>query len=800
MNFLFRLKLTLLTTLVVCLAGVVRPQYPRPPPPHADHRYGPPPPPPHHHHPYHGQEEEHHEAQCALVVPGLPGKSAAGDRYANLKYVPDETCITYEAVDAAFSAAKSKLRLPSTKSRTLTERDIDLLGKVIVETTRNLANQYGLPADVISNGLPLIDTSKTAIDQFCPSFLKKEESKCTAERYRQYNGLCNNLEHPYWGAALTAFRRMIPADYADGISKPRISANGKDLPTTRHISAVHHHDMGYHDHAVTVFLISWGQAIDHDMTFTADTKDPVTDTDPLCCDVPENKRNEECYPVEIPAKDPFYALFRRRCMEFVRSASSLKGECKLGPRSHLNLISSVIDANFIYGSDKETADGLRTLKGGLLKSTPMFREHGLKDLLPLKLENPDDGCIRATPDTYCFMAGDPRVNEQLVLSVTHTLLMREHNRIAQELSVINPHWDDEIIYQETRHIMAALIQQITYNEFLPMVLGKDLMESNKLILERDGYWNGYNDQVDPSLPASFGAAAFRFGHSLLPSAVERWSTTHKYIGAQRLSQMLRQPYDLYKGGYCDQYVSGLMNQVSQAMDGSMSQEVTNHLFQDSGKNWGLDLAALNMQRGRDHGIPSYNAFREHCGLKRANSWRDLSDAFTNDTLKHFTSIYDSPDDIDLWTAGVSERALTGSMVGPVFGCIIGQSFRDLRAGDRFWHENPKQPSSFTLEQLQEIRKVRLARIVCDNSDDIESAQVYVMVLPDPEINPRVSCKSSVLPRMDLSKWKDKETKYPAAAQPPAGRPHHHHRPDYNRRPPPPPPGHHLGYRPYESDP
>lgn len=56
----------------------------------------------------------------------------------------------------------------------------------------------------------------------------------------------------------------------------------------------------------------------------------MTDTDPLCCDVPENKRNEECYPVEIPAKDPFYALFRRRCMEFVRSASSLKGECKLG--------------------------------------------------------------------------------------------------------------------------------------------------------------------------------------------------------------------------------------------------------------------------------------------------------------------------------------------------------------------------------------------------------------------------------------------------------------------------------------
>lgn len=77
----------------------------------------------------------------------------------------------------------------------------------------------------------------------------------------------------------------------------------------------------------------------------------------------------------------------------------------IGPRSHLNLISSVLDANWVYGSDKETADRLRAFEGGLLKSTPLFREHGLKDLLPLKLDNPDDGCIRATPDTYCFLAG-----------------------------------------------------------------------------------------------------------------------------------------------------------------------------------------------------------------------------------------------------------------------------------------------------------------------------------------------------------------------------------------------------------
>ena len=82
-------------------------------------------------------------------------------------------------------------------------------------------------------------------------------------------------------------------------------------------------------------------------------------------------------------------------------------------------------------------------------------------------------------------------------------------------------------------------------------------------------------------------------------------------------------------------------------------------------------------------------------MKSARRWNDLSGSFANDTLKHFSDIYESPDDVDLWTAGVSERPTPGSMVGPVFGCIIGETFKNLRLGDRFWHENSGQPSSFT---------------------------------------------------------------------------------------------------------
>ncbi|XP_046675138.1 chorion peroxidase-like [Homalodisca vitripennis] len=126
----------------------------------------------------------------------------------------------------------------------------------------------------------------------------------------------------------------------------------------------------------------------------------------------------------------------------------------------------------------------------------------------------------------------------------------------------------------------------------------------------------------------------------------------------------------------------------------------------------------------------------------------------NTTINRYTTIYESPADVDLWSGGVSERPLPGSMIGPTFGCIIATQFSYARRGDRFWYELPNQPSSFTPEQLQEIRKVKLARVICDNTDLIDTIQVYPMVLADHEINPRVPCRSGVLPSLDLTKWAD----------------------------------------------
>ncbi len=260
--------------------------------------------------------------------------------------------------------------------------------------------------------------------------------------------MCNNLKHPHWGASKNGHHRFLPPDFSDGVSAPRRAASGRELPSARKVSATVHNDHGFHDHAVTVLLVAWGQFIDHDITLTAETRDPRTRKTPKCC---EGNAHPNCLPIEIPHGDPFFAKHEQRCMNFVRSPAGLRYNCRLGTRDSFNEISSPIDAGTVYSNDEETLKTLRSFKGGRLKMLPVFEDFGMKDLLPLKLEDPDEGCIRPSEDVYCFLAGDLRVNEQTVLAVVHTLFVREHNRMADALAKVNPHWNDETLFQVPKY-------------------------------------------------------------------------------------------------------------------------------------------------------------------------------------------------------------------------------------------------------------------------------------------------------------------------------------------------------------
>lgn len=188
----------------------------------------------------------------------------------------------------------------------------------------------------------------------------------------------------------------------------------------------------------------------------------------------------------------------------------------------------------------------------------------------------------------------------------------------------------------------------------------------------------------------------------------------------------------------------------------MASELTNHLFQHSSLPFGLDLAAINIQRGRDHGIAPYVSWREPCGLTPIIDWRDLETVMSLDTIRRFRTLYEHVVDIDLFSGGLAERPVRGGIVGPVFACIIAQQFSNLRKGDRFWYESSDRNAGFTPLQLHQIRQVTFAQILCKTMSEIETIQPFVFLTSDDVTNVRLSCDSTFFNTLDLTAWTDKD--------------------------------------------
>nr|CAD7587273.1 unnamed protein product [Timema genevievae] len=458
--------------------------------------------------------------------------------------------------------------------------------------------------------------------------------------------------------------------------------------------------------------MQWGQFLDHDLTHTPISRGQ-SGSGLSCCRngdvVSQELRHPDCFPIILPNDDHIFAKLGEHCMEFVRSLPAPRPECNFGPREQMNQVSGYLDGSNIYGSTRGGQREIREFTGGRLK---VQNVRG-KSLLPQN----EDECVDDTQTFACFKAGDSRVNEQVDLAVMHTLWMREHNRVAARLATLHPNWEDETLFQEARRIVVGEIQHITYNEFLPLILGRDYMDRFDLTPKESGYSRLYDDTLNAGITNVFSTAAFRFGHTLVQGHIKAFSR----FGSVRDSVMMHKshfsPFTLYKEGAFDDYLRGLSTQTCQRFDRFFSNELTDHLFQGD-LDFGLDLVALNIQRARDHGLPPYNDWREVCGLPRASSWDSLLDVMDPKSLDSLKSLYGSVDEIDLFVAAVAEKPLEGALLGQTFVCLVGDQFARLRRGDRFFYEESDQQSSFTPAQLEQLRKSSLARVMCDNSDDI----------------------------------------------------------------------------------
>ena len=278
-----------------------------------------------------------------------------------------------------------------------------------------------------------------------------------------------------------------------------------------------------------------------------------------------------------------------------------------------------------------------------------------------------------------FVAGDVRANEHVALTVMHTIWLREHNRIVRELAKINPCWDDERLYKEGRKILSALMQVITYKEFLPLLLGE---KGFKTFV---GYYPGYSSDVNVSVSNAFATAAFRFGHSLINPTFACLDKENRplSIGPLGLREAFFNPLQYYISGGTDPILRGLLQDRSRQVDEFVSRVLTTQLFAESDDSIGQDLAARNIHQGREHAIPSYRDYQQFC-----HDMFGVSSEFTSLTTElRLRNLYGNRgfrEGIDLWVGGLAEKRMDGSNLGPTFACIIGKTFADLRNGDRFY--------------------------------------------------------------------------------------------------------------------
>ncbi|XP_065146492.1 myeloperoxidase-like [Paramisgurnus dabryanus] len=582
-------------------------------------------------------------------------------------------------------------------------------------------------------------------------------------KYRTATSVCNNRRNPLLGASNTPFTRWLPAQYEDNVSQPKgwnpnKLYNGAALPLVRLVSnrILSTADANVtSDREFSYMLSIFGQWINHDLSLAPSSPSIKSFSNGLNC-VESCERSEPCFPIQVPKRDSH--LSPNSCMPVFRSSPTcgsgntaymFGGSANV--REQINSLTAFLDAGQVYGSEDGLAKDLRDLSndGGLLRVNKQYSDNG-REHLPFTSVNSNMCATRrqtlndtSLTEVPCFTAGDDRVNQNIVITSLHILFMREHNRLARALRILNPSWSSETLYQEARKIVGAYHQVMVVRDYLPHIVGPDTFN------RRFGVYPGYNESVDPSIANVFGTAAFRFGHLTIQPMVFRLDEhyqNHPQFPSVPLFEAFFSPWRAIFEGGIDPLLRGLIGQPAKlnTQDHMMVDALREKMFAFISPI-ASDLASLNLQRSRDHGIPGYNAWRQFCGLSTPENETELAVMMNNTKLAHqLVKLYGNPANIDVWLGGVAEPFVPGGRVGPLFACLISMQFQRIREGDRLWWENP---GVFTKKQRTSLATTSLARIICDNTG-------ISKVPKDPfrfsKPSSYVNCKN--IPAFDLSPW------------------------------------------------
>ncbi|MGY1641260.1 peroxidase family protein [Geodermatophilus sp. SYSU D00703] len=583
---------------------------------------------------------------------------------------------------------------------------------------------------------------------------------------RSLDGSGNNEVNAGWGRAGEGYLRITAPAYTDGTGAPVAG------PPARWISNRVFNDTGqnlFSENAVTQWGWVWAQFVDHDMG--------LRDT-----------RHAEPMALPHDGADPLEGFASDRPdLGFARTPAAPGTGTGAVPREQVNTASSFLDGSQVYGT---TADRLAWLRDGAHLLLPDgFLPHAdargdTSNAPPMDLFATQHG-----DPASAVVTGDVRANENVALTALHTLFAREHNRIVDRLPAGLP--DDER-FEIARRVVGAEIAHITYTEFLP-AMGVSLPP-----------YRGYDPTVDPTLTNEFATTGFR-GHSMvhgefevdlpagaLPDDVLDELTAAGVVVTEEddglaiaipLAVAFGNP-KLIRSVGLDTLFSSL-SEVQYRNDEQIDDALRSVLFQVPRPGTDpagcaepaevpdcfstlTDLGAIDVLRGRDHGIPGYTDLRRALGLPAVERFEEITgessaqlpaDTSIDDprilefthladaegttltpgtpeaddsavsgtrrttTAARLQAVYGQVDAVDAFTGMVSEPHLPGSELGALQTALWVRQFTALRDGDRYFYGNDPELDRIAGE-YGISHEVGLAEVVTANAGPAASAQLF----------------------------------------------------------------------------
>nr|XP_015923608.1 dual oxidase isoform X2 [Parasteatoda tepidariorum] len=350
-------------------------------------------------------------------------------------------------------------------------------------------------------------------------------------------------------------------------------------------------------------------------------------------------------------------------------------------------------------------NSMRNFVNGTFRMGPSGFPPRNHERAPLHSYPPSDHLRLLSPERM-FLLGDPRVHQNPALLSLGILFYRWHNVIATKIVTEHPDWSDEEVFQKARRWVIATLQNVIFYEYLPV-----------LLMENVTAYKGYQADLHPGVSHVFQSAAFRFGHTLIPPGIYKRNAECEFrktlsgYPAKRLCSTWWDPDKVEDG--IEEIIMGMASQIAEKEDNVICSDVRDRLF-GSLEFSRRDLAALNVMRGRDNGLPDYNTVRKHFRFPGLSNWSDINPQLmeTNpQILEDIKTLYKNFDEIDLYIGGMLETE--AGRPGPLFRTIIRQQFERIRDADRFWFENP---GVFTKDEVEQIKKVTLKDIVISTTD------------------------------------------------------------------------------------